>query len=81
MVDTITPFDALLTAVERAGSQAAIARACNVSSTAVWKWVQFSRRVPAEYVLKVERLTGVSRHQLRPDIYPVEARRRGKVAA
>ena len=28
------------------------------------------RRVPAERVLEVERLTGVSRHELRPDLYP-----------
>jgi DNA-binding transcriptional regulator YdaS (Cro superfamily) len=29
-------------------------------------------RVPAERVLEVERLTGVSRHDLRPDLYPRE---------
>lgn len=28
------------------------------------------RRIPAELVLKVEDLTGVSRHDLRPDLYP-----------
>ncbi len=29
-------------------------------------------RVPAERVLDVERLTGISRHDLRPDIYPAD---------
>lgn len=29
--------------------------------------------MPAEYVLRTEAATGVSRHYLRPDIYPVEA--------
>ena len=29
-------------------------------------------RVPAERVLEVERVTGVSRHDLRPDLYPRE---------
>ncbi|WP_245892275.1 transcriptional regulator [Novosphingobium guangzhouense] len=61
-----------MAAVEIAGSQSALARMAEVSSTAVWKWVQSSKRLPAEYVLRVEAATGVSRHHLRPDIYPVE---------
>ena len=69
---TPTPFEALLTAVERAGSQSALARVCGVSQTSVWKWLQSSKRIPAEYVLRVEEVTGVSRHALRPDIYPVD---------
>jgi DNA-binding transcriptional regulator YdaS (Cro superfamily) len=32
--------------------------------------VHKSKRVPAEYVLLVEKATGVSRHKLRPDLYP-----------
>jgi len=56
--------------VDAAGSQSKLARALGVSSTAVWKWVQSSKRLPAEYVLTAERLYGVSRHDLRPDIYP-----------
>lgn len=27
---------------------------------------------PAEYVLKIEAATGVSRHELRPDLYPLK---------
>ena len=81
MVDSTMQFAALREAVRRAGSQAAVARACGVSTTAVWKWVTMSRQVPAEFVLRVEDLTGVSRHELRPDIYPIERRRRRKVAA
>ncbi|MBB5985330.1 transcriptional regulator [Sphingobium lignivorans] len=68
----ITPFQALERALEVAGSQSALARICGVSQTAVWKWVQSSKRLPAEHVLKVEAATGVSRHLLRPDIYPIE---------
>lgn len=68
-----TPFQALMAAVEKAGSQAEIARIAGVSAPAVWKWVQSSKRVPAEFVLKIEAATGVSRHDLRPDIYPREA--------
>ncbi|MEG3089748.1 YdaS family helix-turn-helix protein [Sphingomonas sp. PB4P5] len=43
-----------------------------MSQPAVWKWLQSSKRLPAELVLIVERETGVSRHLLRPDIYPSE---------
>ena len=38
---------------------------------AVEQWVQ----VPPKHVLRVEELTGVSRHRLRPDIYGPEPRR------
>ena len=68
----ITPFQALTNAVAHAGSQAELARICGVSATAVWKWVQSSKRMPAEFVLAAEEATGVSRHDLRPDIYPRE---------
>lgn len=67
-----TPFEALKDAVKTAGSQQAMATICGVTQTAVWKWLQSSKRLPAEYVLRVEAATGVSRHHLRPDIYPVE---------
>jgi DNA-binding transcriptional regulator YdaS (Cro superfamily) len=67
-----TPFEALMLAIDKAGSQAEIARIAGVSTTAVWKWVQSSKRVPAEFVRKIEAATGVSRHDLRPDIYPRE---------
>lgn len=66
----LTPYEALLKAVENAGSMAALARETGVSTTAVWKWVQSAKRVSPEYVLRVEAATGVSRHDLRPDIYP-----------
>jgi DNA-binding transcriptional regulator YdaS (Cro superfamily) len=45
---------------------------CNVSSAAVWKWVQQGQRLPAEHVLTVEAATGIARHLLRPDIYPAD---------
>jgi DNA-binding transcriptional regulator YdaS (Cro superfamily) len=66
-----TPFEALKQSVEIVGSQSAYARLCGVSQTAVWKWLQSGKRLPAEHVLNVENETGVSRHLLRPDIYPL----------
>ena len=70
MHTNLSPFEALVKATEIAGSQSALARICGVGQPAVWKWLQSSKRLPAEYVLRVEVATGVSRHALRPDIYP-----------
>lgn len=72
MVETPTRYQALLRAIEVAGSQSELARLCGLSPTSVWKWVNQSKQLPAEFVLRVEEATGVSRHHLRPDIYPVE---------
>jgi DNA-binding transcriptional regulator YdaS (Cro superfamily) len=47
---TPTPFEALQTALERAGSQSQLARICEVSQPAVWKWLQSSKRLPGEHV-------------------------------
>jgi DNA-binding transcriptional regulator YdaS (Cro superfamily) len=72
MEQTPTPFEALCAAVQRAGSQSALARKIGVSQTSVWKWMQRSKRIPGEHVLVVESTTGVSRHHLRPDLYPLD---------
>jgi DNA-binding transcriptional regulator YdaS (Cro superfamily) len=72
MDPTPTPFEALQTALDQAGGQSGLARICEVSQPAVWKWLQSTKRLPAEYVLRVEAATGISRHYLRPDIYPLE---------
>lgn len=40
-----------------------------ITPQAISQW----KRVPAERVLEVERATGVSRHELRPDLYPAES--------
>jgi DNA-binding transcriptional regulator YdaS (Cro superfamily) len=72
MSPNATPYESLQAAVARAGSQSALARICGISQTAVWKWLQSSKRLPAEYCLAVEAATGVSKHLLRPDIYPAD---------
>lgn len=55
---------------ERRGIRLQIAKAIGLNKAAVYQW----RKVPAERVLDVERITGVSRHDLRPDLYPRERR-------
>lgn len=61
-------------AIRILGGQAALARACGkgCKQQHVWNWMHRDRKIPAEFVLAIERATGgqVTRHQLRPDIYP-----------
>ncbi|MBI6944056.1 helix-turn-helix domain-containing protein [Pseudomonas putida] len=59
-------------AAKVAGGQSALARILKVTPQAVQKMCA-SGRVPAERVLEIEKATGVSRHELRPDIYPCAA--------
>jgi hypothetical protein len=53
-------------AAAKVGGIAALARALNVRHPTFYRW----RRVPAERVLQIEKATGISRHKLRPDLYP-----------
>jgi len=55
-------------AIEAAGSGEALARMLEITGSAISKWP----RVPAERCIEIERKLGVSRHVLRPDIYPAE---------
>ena len=67
---------ALQTAVEKAGGQTALARKIGTSQELIFFWLNRAQKgVAPEYVLKIERVTGVSRHALRPDIYPRERER------
>lgn len=56
-------------AVEAAGGQQELAKKCKVSYQAVQKWVK-AKRIPPRRVLTVEAASGVSRHDLRSDLYP-----------
>ncbi|WP_083233122.1 transcriptional regulator [Pseudomonas graminis] len=55
-------------AIVEAGSAVALAKIAGVTPMAVSYWK--ARGVPAHQVLVIESATGVSRHELRPDIYP-----------
>ncbi|MXN46086.1 hypothetical protein GR138_12885 [Shinella kummerowiae] len=52
-------------AAEKAGGVVTLARELGIKHTALYSW----NRVPAERVLDIERLTGISRHELRPDVF------------
>lgn len=63
-------YRALHDAIVHTGSQTAFGQLCGVSQQAVAKWMKGRKPLPAEHVLTVEAATGISRHELRPDIYP-----------
>lgn len=56
---------ALAKAIKAAGTATALASKLGLTKQAVCGW----KRVPPGRVLAVERITGISRHDLRPDIY------------
>jgi DNA-binding transcriptional regulator YdaS (Cro superfamily) len=66
----LSPFEAFDLAVTRAGSQSALARICGCTVGNINQLLQKKSQLPGEYVLDVEAATGVSRHDLRPDLYP-----------
>lgn len=66
------PPDVLQRAIASLGSQAAMARLLGVAQPSVWKWLSARKPLPAQHVLRVEAATGISRHELRPDLYPIE---------
>ena len=65
-------LDSLEEAIRVAGSQSELARQIGVAQASVWKMLHKAHRASAEFVLKIEAATGVSRHNLRPDLYPLE---------
>lgn len=61
--------EALSRAIKSAKGSKKLADALHIKPQALSQW----KRVPALRVLAVEQITGVSRHELRPDIYPTPA--------
>lgn len=59
-------------AIQAAGGQQALAEKCGVRYQAVQKWARLNR-IPAERVLAIETASGISRHELRPDLYPQDS--------
>jgi DNA-binding transcriptional regulator YdaS (Cro superfamily) len=65
--------DALKRAVANAGNnQSRFAAAVGTSQQLVSYWLKNARPLPGEYVLRAERAGLGSRHDLRPDLYPIE---------
>jgi DNA-binding transcriptional regulator YdaS (Cro superfamily) len=60
----------LAQACRKLGGQSALARLIGKHQTSIFEWLKDSKPLPAEHVFAVEAATGISRHDLRPDIYP-----------
>lgn len=61
-------------AVELVGGQVAFGALIGRTQGAISKMLSNDRPLPGEFVLTVEEATGISRHELRPDLYPLEGR-------
>lgn len=64
MSDTPTPLDR---AIAAAGSLTKLASALGVHKSSIVAWRH--NRIPAERVARIEAVTGVPRHELRPDLF------------
>ncbi len=64
-------------AAKRAGGIVALANELGVKHQALYSWTQ----VPANHVLTIERITGISRHKLRPDLSEIFVEPRDEVSA
>ena len=75
-------MSALKDAVELVGGQTALAKYFGISPQSVQQWV-IQDRAPANRVIGIEAATSgqVTRHLLRPDLYPEEAAKVKDIAA
>lgn len=67
----VSTVSALKRAIAAAGSQEELARLVGVTQPAISKWLS-KGMVSGDYVLAVEKVSGVSRHELNPKLYPFE---------
>jgi DNA-binding transcriptional regulator YdaS (Cro superfamily) len=77
----MTGIPALQKAINLVGGQVALAAKLGIRQNAVSNWIHKTKRIPAERVLAIEAITGVSRHDLRPDLYPRERRSVARASA
>lgn len=70
---------ALAAACDAVGGEAKLAELIGKtrSHISTWKW---RGMIPAEQALPIERASGISRHVLRPDLYPLEEVQRSEAA-
>lgn len=61
-------------AIDAMGGPGRLGEALGITGQAVGQW----NAVPPRRVLDVERISGVPRHELRPDLYPPPAEDKGR---
>jgi len=72
----MTSPDPIKLAASKVGGIVKLSKALGLSRGAASLWKQ----IPPNHVLQVERLSGVPREILRPDLYPVERPRKARAA-
>ncbi|WP_024590515.1 MULTISPECIES: YdaS family helix-turn-helix protein [unclassified Pseudoalteromonas] len=68
-------YPALEKAIKIAGAQTKLSKAINSSQQNISYWLRTGKVAPDKVIL-IEKVTGVSRYELRPDIYPLEESKR-----
>lgn len=68
----LTPASAFRKAATIVGSQARMAEVCGKKQPTISKRLKAGKPAEPEEVLAIEAETGISRHDLRPDLYPQE---------
>lgn len=63
IVGMMKPLDII---IHKAGGITSLARQLGITHNAIYSW----KKIPPIRVLDIERITGISRHDLRPDLYP-----------
>lgn len=70
-------IDRIREMADKVGGLKSFARRLGIRHQSLYSW----KRVPAERVPEIERITGISRHELRPDIYgPAPSEGQGSAA-
>ncbi|MBH0088623.1 YdaS family helix-turn-helix protein [Pseudoalteromonas sp. NSLLW218] len=67
----MSTYTSLQKAISTLGGQVKLADAINTSQQNVSNWLRTGKVSPDKVIL-IEKVTGVSRYELRPDIYPLE---------
>lgn len=63
-------------AIQKAGSQAALAKLIGAKQQNVWDWLnKGNKQVSPKFAIAIEEATGVSKHDLRPDIFGTDPNR------
>jgi DNA-binding transcriptional regulator YdaS (Cro superfamily) len=63
---------ALAKAIRKAGGQSAFAKLFGLRQSTVHSWLARKSDVPPALAIPIEEKLGISRHDLRPDLYPRE---------
>ncbi len=62
-------MDAITSAVQAMGGQVPLAKVLGVNPSLISQWVTGRLKVAARHCLAIEAATGISRHDLRPDVF------------